>query len=207
MFKLTPKEQKLLMLLAFLLILGVVLRFTLPENKETAIPTGGSNPAVTGGGMETAPGAVSTPAGIKDEKQIIIHLAGAVSKPGVYQLPQGSRVYQALEKAGGGLAEADLDRVNLAQPLVDGQQVFLPFKGQEGAGYLAAPGAPASRININTADREQLQSLPGIGAVKAQNIISYRQQHGPFHSIEDLLEVNGIGAKTLEGIRDLITVW
>ncbi|MEW5922126.1 MAG: ComEA family DNA-binding protein [Bacillota bacterium] len=214
MFKLTPKEQKLLILLAFLLILGVVLRFALPAEKGIAVlKGGGETPAGSiAGGEKDAASAVSAAAAAveKDveEKMIVIHVAGAVSRPGVYHLPAGSRVYEALDQAGGGLAEADLDRINLAQPLVDGQQVYFPLKGEEGLGPLAGSGvSSAGRININTAGREQLESLPGIGAVKAQNIINYRQQNGPFHSIEDLLEVSGIGTKTLEGIRDLITVW
>ena len=206
MWKLTPKEQKLLLLLAFLLVLGVVLRFALPENKYTGVPQRASNTPinVVAG---NSPG-FTAGAGEKNEKQIVIHVAGAVARPGVYHLPEGSRVYQALELAGGGLAEADLERINLAQPLIDGQQVFLPFKGEESTVLLAGSGvSPGGRININTATRDQLESLPGIGAVKAQNIINYRQQNGPFRNIEDLLEVSGIGAKTLEGIRDLISVW
>lgn len=216
LFKLTPKEQKLLLLLAFLLVLGVVLRFVLPAEKDFALQQGATDGTGMAGermdqggptAVEAAGSGVS-PEKHESEKMIVIHMAGAVVQPGIYHLPAGSRVYQLLDAAGGALDEGDLERVNLAQPLVDGQQVYLPRKGEEGHVLQAGGVAGASPlININTASRDQLESLPGIGAVKAGNIMSYREQHGPFQSIEELLEVSGIGAKTLEGLRDLITVW
>ena len=210
MFKLTPKEQKLLALLAFLLILGVVLRFTLPGEQAVAVQRGQENgPQLT---PAAAPGAgtAGVAAGEKEAaaKLIVVHVVGAVQRPGVYHLPAGSRVYQALEQAGGGLEGADMERINLAQPLVDGQQVFLPLKGAEGAGQpLPMGGVASGKVNINAASKEELENLPGIGAVKAQSIINYRQQHGPFQRIEDLLEVSGIGEKTLAEIKELISVW
>ncbi len=213
MLKLTPKEQKLLMLLAFLLILGVVLRFALPPDSSIAMQKGAAEkPAVSMDDTGKTPTAISSVEGAeadkKDEKMIVVHMAGAVARPGVYHLPEGSRIYQLLEEAGGALAEGELERINLAQPLVDGQQVFLPRKGEEGYEQKVLTGDGAAvRININTAGREQLESLPGIGAVKAQSIINYRLQNGPFQSIDNLLEVSGIGDKTLEGIKELITVW
>ncbi len=213
MLKLTPKEQKLLMLLAFLLILGVVLRFALPPDSSIAMQEGAAEkPVASMDDTGKTPTAISSVEGAeadkKNEKMIVVHMAGAVARPGVYHLPEGSRIYQLLEEAGGALADGELERINLAQPLVDGQQVFLPRKGEEGyeQKMLTGDGA-AVRININTAGREQLESLPGIGAVKAQNIINYRLQNGPFQSIDNLLEVSGIGDKTLEGIKELITVW
>ena len=213
MLKLTPKEQKLLMLLAFLLILGVVLRFTLPQDGDIAMRNGAAeNPAVVGLAGETGDvvgltAVEAAGADEKTEKMIVIHMAGAVTRPGVYHLPEGSRIYELLEEAGGALDDGDLERINLAQPLVDGQQVFLPLKGEEGYAQTLSSGVTSARVNINAASKEQLESLPGIGAVKAQNIINYRQQNGPFQSIDNLLEVSGIGDKTLEGIREFITVW
>lgn len=207
MLKLTPKEQKLLLLLALLLILGVVLRFTLPHDKDIALDKGVAvNPA--GSAEGTDQGLAGAEIDEKKEKMIVIHMAGAVVRPGVYHLPEGSRIYELLEKAGGALEDGNLERINLAQPLVDGQQVFLPRKGEESYEQVSLTGVgTAVQININTASREQLESLPGIGAVKAQNIINYRLQNGPFQNIDNLLEVSGIGDKTLEGIKDLITVW
>jgi len=210
MFKLTPKEQKLLALLAFLLILGVVLRFTLPDEQAVAVQRGKESGMEVSLAAGEGVGTAGLPAGGKETaaKLIVVHVVGAVQKPGVYRLPAGSRVYQALEQAGGELEGADLERINLAQPLVDGQQVFLSLKGAEGAGQsLPTGGAASGKVNINTASKEELENLPGIGAVKAQGIINYRQQHGPFQRIEDLLEVSGIGDKTLAEIKELITVW
>ena len=207
MLKLTLKEQKLLLLLTFLLILGVVLRFTLPHDIDIAQGRGvTANPA--GSTEDTTQDLAGVVINEKENKTIVIHMAGAVARPGVYHLPEGSRIYELLEKAGGALEDGDLERINLAQPLVDGQQVFLPRKGAEGYEQVSLTGVgTAVQININTASREQLENLPGIGAVKAQNIINYRLQNGPFQSIDNLLEVSGIGDKTLEGIKDLITVW
>jgi len=209
-FKLTPKEQKILALLAFLLILGVVLRFTLPDEQAVNVQRGKENGPEVSMAATAGGGTAALPAGEKEAaaKLIVVHVVGAVQKPGVYHLPAGSRVYQALEQAGGKLEGADLERINLAQPLVDGQQVFLPMKGAEGAGQpLPAGGAASGKVNINTASKDELEDLPGIGAVKAQSIINYREQHGPFQRVEDLLEVSGIGDKTLAEIKELITVW
>ena len=211
--KLTIKELKLLLLLSFLLILGVVLRFALPPESSFTLQKGADeNPAASMDDAEKPPSVTGSVEGaeanLEEQKMIVIHMAGAVARPGVYHLPEGSRIYQLLEEAGGALEEGELSRINLAQPLVDGQQVFLPRKGEEGFEQLAFAGdATAVRVNINTAAREQLESLPGIGAVKAQSIINHRLQNGPFQSIDNLIEVSGIGEKTLEGIKELITVW
>lgn len=212
MFKLTPKEQKLVILLACLLVLGFVLRFTLPErNQEISIardnyPVNENNKDASGGMEDT----------IVEKEMIIVHVAGAVVEPGVYYLEKGSRVFQAIEKAGGPLEEADLERINLAQPLMDGQQVYIPAflpAGEEAqlAGAVTFRSEAylnqSRKININTASKAELETLPGIGAVKAQNIIKYREEHGYFQRIEDITRVNGIGEKTFENIKDLITVY
>lgn len=146
----------------------------------------------------------------KGEEFIQVHVAGAVERPGVYQLPAGARVNEALKLAGL-LPEADPHALNLAAPLADGQQIIVPRVGEEGK--VVAPsflGSGSSKvqgkININTAGPEELDSLPGIGPSLAQRIIEYRQQHGLFQSIEDLQNVPGIGAKRLENLKDLITV-
>ena len=200
MFKLTPKEQKLVIVLALLLLLGMVLRFTLPPHadKNTEILF---NPDQSNENGEMVP---------VEEKIIIIYVTGAVDKPGVYILDEGSRVFQAIEKAGGHTEEADLESINLAEPLYDGQPVYVPRKND--AGSPQAEGSPLStvqnvRININRANKSQLESLPGVGAVKAQSILAYREKNGPFQSIDDIVKVSGIGDKTLEGLRDLITIY
>ncbi len=137
---------------------------------------------------------------------IRVYVTGAVQRSEVYTLPQDSIVKDALQAAGGPTEEADLERINLALPVVDGQHVHVPRLGEE-----TSPIEPPSRlpstvgkVNINTADLVTLESLPGIGPSLAQRIIDYRQSHGPFERIEGIMEVSGIGQATFEGIQDLI---
>jgi competence protein ComEA len=140
-------------------------------------------------------------------KPIRVYVSGAVQNPDVYTLDADSIVKDVISAAGGATGEADLDRINLAEPLGDGMHVHVPRQGEE-----AVPiQTPASRagsfvVNINTADALELESLPGIGPTLAQSIIEYRSRHGPFLRIEDITEVPGIGPATLEHLRDLITV-
>jgi competence protein ComEA len=140
---------------------------------------------------------------------IRVHVTGAVQQPGICVLPPGSIVQDAIEAAGGSLPEARLDALNLAAPLADGQQVSVP--GGMGAtppppaGATGSPTPGTGRININTASAAELDLLPGIGPALAQNIIDYREGHGPFVAPEDLLDVPGIGPAKLSLIRDLIT--
>lgn len=154
--------------------------------------------------------------------EIVVHVAGAVKKPGVVRIPRGSRVDDAVKAAGGFSDLADPDSINLAQPLEDGMQVYVPRKGEwvevqgrVGAVRRASLSAGTSvrqeeqlvgKINLNTATAEQLESLPGVGPVTARAIIEYRKQKGGFRSIEELLEVHGIGEKRLEQIRPFVVV-
>lgn len=143
-----------------------------------------------------------------EKPEIMVHVSGAVEKPGVYRLAAGSRVQDAVSLAGP-LAEADLEALNLAAPLNDGQKVPVPQKGEH-AGQVLGPEVGTSsgaKININTATITELDSLPGIGPATAQKIIDYRTQHGGFKSVEELDQVSGIGAKKLEGLKDLVTVY
>lgn len=154
-----------------------------------------------------------------EPEQIYVHVCGQVKKPGVYQLPGNSRVFQAIEKAGGPGEKADLEFLNLAQELTDGSKIYLPGKGeaplaQKLAGSVAeSPAAQQPRaaapkktltgkINLNTANSTQLQLLPGVGPAIASRILSHRQSIGRFTSIEQLLDVSGIGPKTLEKLRE-----
>jgi competence protein ComEA len=136
-----------------------------------------------------------------------VHVSGAVQRPGVYELPPGAIVEQAIQAAGGSLPSADLEGLNLAAPLRDGQQLVVRLPGE-----IPVPPPAASRggggqlIHVNSATAEQLERLPGIGPVLAQKIVEHRQAHGPFAVPEDLLDVSGIGPSTLESIRDLIIV-
>lgn len=137
-----------------------------------------------------------------------VYVSGAVARPDVYELPGGSITKHALAAAGGPTEDADLDRINLAAPLVDASHVYIPRKGDPGeAGGSGATGALAPvRLNVNTAELTQLDTLPGIGPATARAIIDYRIKHGPFPTIEALLDVPGIGDVTLSNIRDLVTV-
>lgn len=145
---------------------------------------------------------------------IKVHVAGAVARPGVYELATGARVIEAVQEAGP-LPEADLDALNLAAPLIDGQKVSVPRRGEAApvpaTGPTAAPGgagrAQVAPLNINTAGATELESLPGIGPALAQRIISYREQHGPFRTVEDIKNVPGIGEGRFAQIKDLITVY
>ena len=132
-----------------------------------------------------------------------VHVAGAVHAPAVYELVAGARVMDAIDAAGGATDQADLDAINLARRLVDGEQVRVPLVGQAATGG----SAPADgRININTADAAALDTLPGVGPVLAARIVTYRDEHGPFTSVDGLDAVSGVGPSVLSGLGDLATV-
>jgi competence protein ComEA len=141
---------------------------------------------------------------------LLVHVAGLVREPGVYEFRTGDRVVDAVQAAGGPRKHADLDALNLAAPLTDGQQVLVPARGPSGggAGVLPAPGAMATPglVDVNTASGSELDTLPGIGPVLAQRIIDYRTEHGPFATVDDLDDVSGIGPATLEDLRPMVTV-
>jgi competence protein ComEA len=147
---------------------------------------------------------------VPTEAPIIVHITGAVPRPGVYALPEGARVQDGISAAGGFLAEADKFGINLARVLEDGEQIDIPYSA--GASIvIPTPGievitSSSELIDINTAAQFELESLPGIGPTTAQKIIEYREANGPFASIEDIVNVSGIGPGTFERIKDLITV-
>jgi len=143
------------------------------------------------------------------ETALYVHVAGAVRRPGLYELPEGTRVADALDAAHGALPRADLDLINLAEPVTDGVQVYVPRRGESSAqpGSAASPAAGDSvLVDINSADQAALESIPGIGPVKGAAILEYRESVGRFESVEELLEVNGIGPATLESMRAHVTV-
>ena len=138
-------------------------------------------------------------------RQVVVHVVGAVASPGLYRLDEGSRVDDAIRKAGGATAKAALDLVNLASPVADGQQVLVPRKGETvGAAAPGAPVAAGQRVHLNSATLEQLDSLPGVGPVTAQGILDYRTEHGAFQSVEELDAVPGIGPARLERLKELV---
>lgn len=140
-------------------------------------------------------------------KKIVVHVTGAVRKRGVYELPDEARVFDALEAAGGETAEADLDSINLAAYIYDGDKVYIPFIMEElNQQNSFQAGYDDGKININSAGVDELTQLTGIGPSKANSIIDYRKKNGPFRNSDELLEISGIGPKTLDKIRDQISV-
>lgn len=141
--------------------------------------------------------------------EVVVHVAGAVSAPGVYTLPADSRVDDAV-RAAGATADADLSQLNLAQKLADGQKITVPAAGETPAPVDNAAPSDSSQsgalININTATQEELETLPSIGEVRAQAIIAYREEHGGFRTTDELMEVSGIGEKIFADIAPHITV-
>lgn len=146
----------------------------------------------------------------KDESNtdIYVHICGAVINPGVYQVPAGTRVYQALELAGGSSDDAYLSGINLADKLADGQKVYIPSEGENAEGILSTDSGDVQSvmININTASEAELMTLPGIGQSRAKDIINYRVKNGLFESIDDIMKVSGIKEAAFEKIKDLIKV-
>jgi competence protein ComEA len=137
-------------------------------------------------------------------KSVVVDVAGAVARPGLYHLRSGARVADAIARAGGLTRRAERTAVNLAAPISDGQQVLVAAKGSGGGGP-AAPGSPAGGpVSLSSATAEQLDALPGIGPVTAQKIIGYRQQHGPFPSVEALDAIPGIGPARIADLKGLV---
>jgi len=140
---------------------------------------------------------------------MLVDVAGWVRHPGVYEFADGARVINAIEAAGGARPGAQLESLNLAAPLVDGTQILVVREGQEAPAPVGGSGGGAvagGLINVNTASATELEVLPGIGEVIAQAIVDHRTENGPFTSVDQLLDVTGIGDATLEDIRELVTV-
>jgi competence protein ComEA len=156
------------------------------------------------------PPAESTGAAGLPSGRVVVDVVGAVRQPGLYRLEQGSRIADAVARAGGATRKADLAMINLAAPLADGEQVVVPKRGAPGAvasgagGSAGTPGVPAGPVHLNTATLEELDSLPGVGPVTAQKILDYREKHGAFSSVDELDAVPGIGPARMDTLRDLV---
>ena len=180
-----------------------------------ADPDGGAGDPSAGQGVgagsdQALPRAApDTSAGPGSMDRVAVHVAGHVRHPGLVRLPAGSRVQDAIRAAGGATSGADLDAVNLARKLADGEQVLIPGPGDPPpplpADAGAAPGTPTAPLDLNTATVEQLDTLPGVGEVTAGRIVAYRAAH-PFTTVDELLEVPGIGQRRFEQLKDLVTV-
>ena len=138
---------------------------------------------------------------------LIVHLSGEVIAPGVYRLPVGARIDDALKAAGGPTGDGDIHRLNLAARLADGQQIVVPKRVDPVLSAMAPVPSPApGRVNLNMASVAELDRLPGVGPVTAQRIVAYREQHGPFSSVEQLREAKLVNATTFEKIKDLVGI-
>ncbi len=135
------------------------------------------------------------------ESEVLVHLAGEVSNPGVYAMDPGDRVVDALQRAGGVLAEADEGAINMAALLEDGERIVVPSKSRNSSDDCAE-----GRIDLNGAGAEELEQLHGIGPVLAERILTLRRERGGFESVEELLDVSGVGVKTLDRIREELVV-
>ena len=146
-----------------------------------------------------------------EQDQITVDVKGAVRSPGIYDLPVGSRVHDAVQKAGGLTEEADSKSLNLAQKVSDEALVYVPTKGEEAASQQATSGTTPSsskekKVNLNKASLEELKQVKGLGGKRAQDIIDHREANGKFKSVDELKKVSGIGAKTIEKLKDYVTV-
>lgn len=204
----TPREKWLAIALGAVLLLGGAIWLVKQEKPPEEV-----------GWMEYQAQANAAPEGksatetAKQEEtskaEVIIDVKGAVHKPGIYRFTGQARVYEALARAGGAKKEADLSQVNLAEPLRDGMILYIPKEGENRSqtGVFAdLPGASGGKIRINTATLAELEQLNGIGPSKAEAIIRYREEHGPFRTLEEIAQVPGIGDKTLEKFREQITL-
>jgi len=168
-----------------------------PETREPAAPLAFAESRAPAGTAK-APAA-----------ELIVDVVGKVRKPGIVTVPKGSRVYQAIEAAGGLKGRVDTASLNMARVLADGEQILVGIEpvGAPAAAEGGTSGSPAAaKVNLNTATAEQLDTLPGVGPVTAQAILDWRQKNGRFGSVEDLLDVKGIGDATLAELRDHVSV-
>jgi len=184
------------------------------SSRASSLPFASGAATTVGGGGAGGGG----PVGTARPAELVVQAAGAVARPGVYRLAAGARVADLVAAAGGVAPGADADRVNQASALADGARVYVPRVGETappgpvsdggagGGGGASPSSAPPAPVDLNTATAEQLDTLPGVGPATAAAIIDYRQQHGPFHSVDELAQVRGIGDAKLTQLRDRVRV-
>ncbi len=169
-------------------------------------PAGAAAPPIVGSAADPA-GAGSPGASASASTRLVVYVVGAVRRPGLYRLASGSRIADAVARAGGVTRKADPAALNLAAPLADGEQVLVPAmlpRAVAAAQGAPVPGVPVGPIQLSSATAEQLDSLPGVGPVTAQKILDYRTEHGAFRSVDDLDDVPGIGPSRVEQLRGLV---
>ncbi len=188
-----------IIVLVVALVVVVVLMARAMGPEPVAVPLPAPEPATVEPTADTGDDSARSPAAV-----VVVHVAGAVVEPGVVTVPEGTRVADVIDAAGGAVPDADLDAINLAAPVEDGQQVYLPHEGEAARPFPGAGAAENSEplVNLNSADAPTLERLTGIGPALAAEIVAWRTEHGPLESVEDLLQVSGIGPATLERLRD-----
>jgi len=191
-------RRTLLFGLAAILLLAAAVTFMRGRGGEANPPA----PIVTSSAVIDGVGGVA-PA---QDEPLVVYATGAVKRPGVYQLAQGKRIVDAIQKAGGVTAKADAITVNLAALLIDGEQVIVPEAFTPGAGAAPTGAGPATSgvVHLNSANVTALDALPGVGPATAQRILDWRDAHGGFKTVDDLLEVPGIGPSKFEALRDFV---
>jgi competence protein ComEA len=197
---LVPRRQQVVVIaLIAAVAVGGSLFWSMRSAPPKIAPPAQSSSVATSGPSASA-------ASAEPSEGILVHVAGAVRKPGLYEFPTGARVADAIASAGGPKPGADLDALNLAELLTDGSKLLIARRGAEAAPITTVSGSPSpGLVNINTADQVALETIPGIGPVTAAAILDQRARLGSFESFEQLLEVDGIGPATLESIRSYIT--
>jgi competence protein ComEA len=214
---LSRRELLALGAIALVVVAGAGLWYarSLPKSVEVqsehppdgAGPPGATSAPPTGAATVSASGSPSAGPSV-----LYVHVAGLVRRPGVYEFQPGQRVVDAVAAAGGAKKRADLDLLNLAALLTDGEQILVPAHGAAvvpppgGGSPVGTTGASGGLVNVNTATETELESLPGVGPVLAAAIIAYRTEHGPFPTVDALDDVSGIGPATLDQLRPLVTV-
>lgn len=181
----------------------LLLAWSVLSGRPQSAPAGTPDTSVAGLTTGPADGSGVGTDGPVETGEIVVDVAGHVHRPGIVTLPAGSRVHEAIEAAGGLAGVVDTTSLNLARKLVDGEQVLVGIAPVSPAG---APESAGGAVNLNTATVDELDELPGVGPVTAQSIVDWRTENGSFRSVDDLLEVRGIGEGTLGDLRDLVTV-
>jgi competence protein ComEA len=202
------REMAGLLLIAILVVAGAAFWYVRSLPSRVQIST------LSHPGFAAGPVAGPTPAATPSLAEVVVDVAGWVRHPGVFRFHQGDRVIDAIHRAGGAKEKADLQSINLAALLTDGEQIIVGRRGAPGSGSGVTSGTGSTGsgneagqlVNLNTATLDELETLSGIGEVLGQRIIDYREQHGPFRTIEDLMNVSGIGDKRFADLKPYITV-
>ncbi len=204
-FSYNKKSMKQTALVSLVLILLMSIGQIYANSRRYEIPSTTTEP--------TQSAAVAASESVQPIEQIVIHIVGEVNRPGVFTMDKGSRLYEAVELAGGFTEAANQEGINLAQELLDGSQYIIPSEsgeliinkndGEQAVGYASENDG---KVNINTADKQELQTLPGVGEVLAERIVAYRTEHGKFKNISELLNVDGIGEGKFQSIKDKVFV-